>query len=232
MKRTVMWIVLLCLCGFQVFGTEYVILDRYRDRGMPDPMLPKVDFKKLPDKTDEPEIRYYTLEEAMRDPMVSRIVVVIHDNPDSDDEIKDPPTVSDIPDYDSFSLLIQEKTASKDYTSALSLCEKALSLIKGEKEKGISEDDRIRMYRESFTRRKGELSEKIRRQEAETCFKDLGLHLNGIIWDERNPVAVLNGNSVSKGYQAGNMTVSDISETSVTVEMKYKGEVFTWVLDL
>ena len=189
-----------------------VFVEKYRKRG-PDPMVSKIIEVEKEDEKDPVE------------------TIIDTTGPTSDDE----PVESVIyrRQLSNFDKLSRNAIIKREYEKVIHHCEDGLKTIKEIREqKTITiPQSKISSYEQNFLRWKRAAQEGIVQAEALENFKKRQITLEGIIWDEVEPIAILDGGSFKQNDPYKGVRIEKITAKRVDVIFMYKGRPFRYTLE-
>jgi hypothetical protein len=179
------------------------------------------------------------------DPMVSKIIEVEKENVDGNGG---GPTIIDVRnpvDDDNKPGVIVERSLNRhetlarnavmrrEYEKVIHHCEEGLKDIKDTREQKniIIAKSKLDNYERNFARWKRAAEEGIIQTEALENFKKRQIRLDGILWDEPQPVAILDGASFKENDPYKGVRIERISPQRVDVIFMYKGRPFRYTLE-
>lgn len=128
----------------------------------------------------------------------------------------------------------QKALRLREYEKVIHYSENALNLlekIEKEEETPILSKNMIKTHKKKFRRWKDAAEEGIIRTEALEDFRKRGIVLQGIMWDEEQPIAILNGISVKEGDPFNLILIDQIRQRTVNVIFRFKEREFYYTLE-
>ena len=130
--------------------------------------------------------------------------------------------------------LAQKAIRSREFEKVIFHCEegiKAVEEIGSRKELLIINPNLLKTYKVDFERWKSAAQEGIIQQEALEDFKRRQIRLEGIIWDEVKPLAILDGNSFEINDPYKGIRIHQIEQKRVNIIFEFKGREFYYTLE-
>jgi hypothetical protein len=183
------------------------------------------------------------------DPMVSKIIKKEEETPglvddglddpiDPDDTGRGEETSAEVRMYQrrlrEAKKLAQKSIRSREFEKVIFHCEEGLKTVQeisGRKELLIINPTALKSYKRDFERWRAAAQEGIIQQEALEDFKRRQIKLEGIIWDEVKPLAILDGNSFEVNDPYKGIRVHKIEKRRVNVIFEFKGREFYYTLE-
>jgi len=180
------------------------------------------------------------------DPMVAKIIEMEKkaDDQADDENIIDTPNIQQTDDEPKASLMYKialnrhDKLAriavmKREYEKVIHNCEEGLKLVKEVREQKniMIPESTLGEYTRNFTRWKQAAREGIIAAEALDNFKKRQITLEGIIWDEAQPVVILDGNSFKENDPYKGIRIDKITQNRVDVVFIHKGRPFSYTLE-
>jgi len=206
--------------GFLAQEAPEIIVEKYRRYGR-DPMVAKIVIEEKEEATpgeEEPGT-----EETVTQPQ-----------PGTEGTGEEPGAVSMYKrNLNRYKTLAQRAMMRREYESVISHCEKGLKEIKDIREQKtiIISKSLLAGYERNFKRWLRAAREGIIQSEALENFKKRRIVLQGIVWDEKDPVVILDGNSFKEGDPYKGIRIEKIRPQRVDVVFLYKGRAFKYTLE-